>query len=396
MIGWRKQNVVDTERVASRFRSLYGREPRLFRAPGRVNLIGEHKDYNEGFVLPIAINLGITVAAGRREDRRVRVHSINLEESAEFDLCAPGPRQRGIWLDYVEGVARALLELELPLVGADMALCGDVSLGGGLSSSAALEMSAGLALLALSGIELDRKSLALAGQKAEHTYVGAKCGIMDQFIGTLGREGHALLIDCRRLEGTLVPLHLPDTDVVVCNSKVKHSLASSEYNMRRAECERGVAFLRAAMPGITALRDVRIDAFRLHQDRLPEPVRRRCRHVISENERTLAAARALESGALEEVGRLMNASHDSLRDDYEVSCRELDILVEAARSVDGVAGARMTGGGFGGCTVSLVRREALEVFRSVVGREYLGATGVSPDIFTVEAVDGAYELGTAG
>jgi galactokinase len=384
--------VVDRDAILTRFRTLYSREPRLFGAPGRVNLIGEHTDYNDGFVLPIAINLGITLAGAKRADRLVRVHSINLDESAEFDLDHPGPRRRGIWLDYVEGVAQALVELGLPIAGADMALGGDVSLGGGLSSSAALEMSVGMALLALSGIELDKKLLALSGQKAEHVYVGTQCGIMDQFIGAMGQAGHALLIDCRRLEGKLIPLHLPETVLVVCNTKVKHSLASSEYNTRRAECERGVEILREALPGIAALRDVSLADFARFQGRLPEPVRQRCRHVISENERTLAATHALETGAVEEVGRLMNASHNSLRDDYQVSCRELDIMVETARSVPGVAGARMTGGGFGGCTVNLVWREALDIFHTIVSQEYLWATGLTPDIFTVEASGGAAEI----
>lgn len=384
--------MVDRDAILTRFRTLYSREPRLFGAPGRVNLIGEHTDYNDGFVLPIAINLGITLAGAKRADRLVRVHSINLDESAEFDLDHPGPRRRGIWLDYVEGVAQALVELGLPIAGADMALGGDVSLGGGLSSSAALEMSVGMALLALSGIELDKKLLALSGQKAEHVYVGTQCGIMDQFIGAMGQAGHALLIDCRRLEGKLIPLHLPETVLVVCNTKVKHSLASSEYNTRRAECERGVEILREALPGIAALRDVSLADFARFQGRLPEPVRQRCRHVISENERTLAATHALETGAVEEVGRLMNASHNSLRDDYQVSCRELDIMVETARSVPGVAGARMTGGGFGGCTVNLVWREALDIFHTIVSQEYLWATGLTPDIFTVEASGGAAEI----
>jgi galactokinase len=384
--------VFDSEVIVARFRSLYDGEPRLFRAPGRVNLIGEHTDYNDGFVLPIAINLGITVAAAMRPDRRVRVYSVNLEESAELDLDHPGPRCRGSWLDYVEGVSQALSTNGTPLSGADMVLGGDVSLGGGLSSSAALEMSVGMALLVLSGRTPDKKALALAGQTAEHTYVGTKCGIMDQFIGTMGRAGHALLIDCRRLEGKLIPLRLPGVAVVVCNTKVKHSLAFSQYNTRRAECERGVEILREVMPGITALRDVSFVDFLQYQDRLPELVRRRCRHVISENERTLAAARALESGALDEMGRLMNASHESLRDDYEVSCRELDVLVEAARSVSGVAGARMTGAGFGGCTVNLVKRESLGRFHSTVIREYSAATGLTPDIFAVEASDGASEV----
>jgi galactokinase len=384
--------VFDSEAIVARFRSLYDGEPRLFRAPGRVNLIGEHTDYNDGFVLPIAINLGITLAAARRADRRVRVHSTNLNESVEFDLDHPGPRCRGIWLDYVEGIAQALLAQAIPLSGADMVLGGDVSLGGGLSSSAALEMSVGMALLALSGSTLDKRSLALAGQTAEHNYVGTKCGIMDQFIGTMGRAGHALLIDCRHLESKLVPLWLPGTAVVVCNTKVKHSLASSQYNARRAECERGIDILREMMPGITALRDVSSVDFLHYQDRLPELVRRRCRHVISENERTLATACSLELGFIDEIGQLMNASHESLRDDYEVSCRELDILVEAARSVSGVAGARMTGAGFGGCTVNLVQRESLDRFHSTVTREYTAATGLTPDVFVVEASDGASEI----
>jgi galactokinase len=384
--------VLETDALVARFQNLFPGEPRLFRAPGRVNLIGEHTDYNDGFVLPIAINLGTTVAAAGRNDKRVRIHSINLEESLEFDLDHPGPRCRGIWLDYVEGVAQALVAEGVPLMGADMILGSDVSLGGGLSSSAALEMSAGMALLALSGRTTDRKSLALAGQTAEHTYVGTKCGIMDQFVGAMGRAGHALLIDCRRLEGKLIPFRLRGIAVVVCNTKVKHSLASSQYNTRRAECERGVEILREPMPGIQALRDVTLVDFLRHQDRLPEPVRRRCRHVISENERTLAAARALESGALDEMGRLMNASHESLRDDYEVSCRELDVLVEAARSVSGVAGARMTGAGFGGCTVNLVKTESLDRFRATVTREYLAASGLTPDISVVESSDGASEI----
>jgi len=388
--------MVETRTVVARFRSLYGSEPRLFRAPGRVNLIGEHTDYNDGFVLPIAINLGITVAASAREDRRVRIHSTNFDESAEFDLDHPGPRCRGIWLDYAEGVAQALSSDGIRLSGADLVLNGDVSMGGGLSSSAAFELSVGMALLAVSGRTLDERSLALAGQRAEHTYVGTKCGIMDQFVGAMGRAGHALLIDCRRLEGKLIPLRLPGIAVVVCNTRVKHSLASSQYNARRAECEKGTQILKEAFHGVTALRDVSLNDFLRHQDQIAEPVRRRCRHVISENERTLAAAQALESGAIGEMGKLMNASHESLRDDYEVSCRELDVMVEAARSVRGVAGARMTGGGFGGCTVNLVKRDSLEEFHRAVAREYSAATGLTPEIFAVEASNGATELRRTG
>lgn len=387
--------MIDLDALVQKFRTLYGTEPRLFRAPGRVNLIGEHTDYNDGFVLPMAINHGTVVAAAKRADRRVHVHSLNLRESAEFDLDRPGPRKRGIWLDYVEGVAQALLGRGLKLAGADLALTSDVPIGGGLSSSAALEMSVGTALTGISGEEIDRIALALAGQEAEHKYVGMKCGIMDQFIASLGKAGHALLIDCRKLEGTLVPLGVQDMTVVVCDSRVKHALASSEYNARRAECEQGVAMLRELLPEIRALRDVRLSVFERLQERLPEVVRRRCRHVVSENERTLSAVRALQAGDVEEFGRLMAASHQSLRDDYEVSCRELDILVESAQSVPGVAGAGMTGGGFGGCTVNLVHKDATERFRETVTREYLGKTGQEPLILPVESSDCATEISSS-
>jgi galactokinase len=384
--------VSETETLGTVFRELYGSEPRLFRAPGRVNLIGEHTDYNEGFVLPMAIHRGTTVAAGKRADRIVRVHSVNMRESAQFDLDRPGPTQRGIWLDYVEGVAQALVSLGLSISGADLVITSDVSIGGGLSSSAALEISVATALVALSDVMVDKVQLALAGQKAEHTYVGAKTGIMDQFIATLAKADHALLIDCRTLEGTLVPLNLSGTTVVVCDTRVRHALASSEYNQRRAECERGVELLRSVVPGIRALRDVDIDAFKGKEHLLPGPIRRRCRHVITENARTLRATQALESGNAAEMGRLMTASHESLRDDYEVSCRELDVAVESALSVPGVFGARMTGGGFGGCTVNLVRREALEAFQDHVTREYTRKVGLAPTIFPAEASDGAGEV----
>jgi galactokinase len=384
--------VSNAETVRRVFRELFGGEPRIFRAPGRVNLIGEHTDYNDGFVLPMAINRDTTVAAAARPDRRVHVHSVNLQQTMEFDLDNPGPTRRGLWLDYVEGMAQTTLSAGARLSGANLVLTSDVSIGGGLSSSAALEISVGTALLGISGGSLDKIKLALAGQKAEHTYVGTKCGIMDQFIATLGKADHALLIDCRKLEGTLVPLNLDGTAIVVCDTRVRHSLATGEYNTRRAECEQGVELLRKAMPGIRALRDVSGEEFCRNEHLLPEPIRRRCRHVVTENDRTLGATRALESGDAAEMGRLMTASHRSLRDDYQVSCRELDILVDSALSVPGVFGSRMTGGGFGGCTVSLVLRGSLEQFQDAVSRKYLDATGLVPTIFPAEASDGASEI----
>lgn len=384
--------MIDTGMIRSAFRRLSAEEPRLFRAPGRVNLIGEHTDYNDGFVLPMTLDRGTVVAAAARPDRRVRAYSLNQNETVEFDLDAPAEGHRGTWLDYVEGVARELEKRGVKLRGADLALDSDVPTGAGLSSSAALEMSVGLALTAISGAEIDPVTLALAGQQAEHNYVGTKCGIMDQFVSSMGRKRSALLIDCRTLATIHIPFDTARVAVVVCDTRVKHQLASSAYNRRREECEEGVRLLAQALPGIKALRDVSPDDFERHAGLLPETVRRRCRHVVNENERTLRAADALRAGDFEEMGRLMRLSHVSLRDDYEVSCRELDLLVEAADSLDGVLGARMTGAGFGGCTVNLVRRDALAEFRRALPRSAERAGLHAPPVYVVETSDGAREV----
>lgn len=383
---------VDAKNLMRAFRELYHTEPRLFRAPGRVNLIGEHTDYNEGFVLPVAIERETIVAAAARSDRRIRVYSAEKKESVEFDLDRAGPKQRGVWQDYVEGVAQALLANGAQLCGADLALASDVPDGAGLSSSAALEISVGFALLSLSGAAIDRVRLALAGQQAEHEYVGTKSGIMDQFISAMGEKNHALLIDCRTLLATTIPFDTSRAELVICNTGVKHKLASSAYNQRRSECEQAVELLRVPMPDIHALRDVSVSDFEKYKEVLPEVIRKRCRHVVTENARTLAAVEALRGNDLPRMGQLMYESHASLRDDYEVSCAELDVLVEAAKSVDGVVGARMTGGGFGGCTVNLVWRERLAEFRNQVARSYNEAFGRVPDIYVSEASDGASEI----
>jgi galactokinase len=281
------------------------------------------------------------------------------------------------------------------LRGADLALSSDVPVGAGLSSSAALEVSAGLALSSLAGVRVDRVTLALAGQEAEHTYVGAKVGIMDQFIAALGQAGHALLIDCRTLETKAIPVDTRETVIAICDSRVKHELSASEYNTRRAECEQGVELLRRmGLHGIRALRDVSEADLQEYGDALPEVIGRRCRHVVTENARTLAAADALTNGRLAEMGQLMLASHASLSGDYEVSCRELDLLVSIAMSVSGgsVLGARMTGGGFGGCTVNLVRHDALTEFSDTITREYTAATGQTPNIYVSAAGEGAREV----
>ncbi len=371
---------------------MYGREPRLFRAPGRVNLIGDHTDYNEGFVLPMALDRETVVAGAVREDTRVRVHSLDLNRAGEFDLKAQGEKRRGSWLDYVEGMARVLQERGASVRGADLMIHSDVPIGAGLSSSAALEISVGLAFLSLSEQPVDLKTLALAAQRTEHEYVGIRSGIMDQLVSALGRRGHALLIDCRSLETKQIPLETQEVAFVICDTRVRHELASSEYNTRRAECERGVELLRAHVPGLRSLRELTVEDFQKYETLLPEVIRRRCRHVLTENARTLAAAGALETGDLATMGSLMYRSHESLRDDYEVSCPELNLPVEIAAGVPGTLGARLTGGGFGGCTVSLVRRASLAEFHTTITQKFSAAFSYEPALYPAEPGDGAEEI----
>jgi galactokinase len=385
--------MVETRALLAEFRRRFGEGAvRVFWAPGRVNLIGEHTDYNGGFVLPMAIDRGTIVAARPTGHRQVRVHTMNLDESADFDLDGARRPRTGSWLDYVEGVARSLETRGAWLGGADLVIQSTVPVGAGLSSSAALETSVGMALLTISGLAMDGKSLALAGQAAEHEYVGIKCGIMDQYVAAMGAAGHALLIDCRTVESTRVKIGFRDLAIVVCDTGVRHALASSAYNRRRAECELGVRLLAGFLPGVTSLRDIGPEAFQEYSKELPELVAKRCRHVITENYRTLGARTMLEEGDGAGFGRLMLDSHASLRDDYEVSCTELDHMVDAAMEVEGTLGARMTGGGFGGCTVNLVRNDCLDRFRDSVHREYARATNMAPTIHVVEAADGAKEL----
>lgn len=387
--------MADPEDIRRRFQELYGSRPRLFSAPGRVNLIGEHTDYNDGFVLPAAINRRTLVAAAVRNDRKVRVHSVEEGETLEFDLDGEPSATENSWLNYVEGVARILEMRDVELRGADLMVQSDIPSGAGLSSSAALEIGAGLALVEVSEAQIDMVALSLAAQTAEHTFVGTRCGIMDQLSSSLGRHGHALLIDCRSLEITPIRVDTTEMALVLCDTNVKHSLASSQYNKRREECERGVEMLREHLPGIRALRDVPQEDFERFGERLPEPIRSRCRHVITENARTLAAAEALRNGDYGTMGTLMARSHDSLRYDYEVSCPELDAMVEIARSVEGAIGARMTGGGFGGCTVNFVRRDRIGEFTDTIMREYASRTGNKASIYTIELEDGAGEMGSS-
>ena len=365
--------------LVSHFRRLFGAEPRLFRAPGRVNVIGEHTDYNDGFVMPAALDLSTWTAIAPRLDRRLRVHSRAFTASAEFDLDDPASAPYRDWSAYIRGVAIMLERAGHRLRGADLMIDGDLPMGAGLSASAALEVSVGYALLKISDIEIDLIELALCCQRAENEFVGMRCGVMDQFISCCGVEGCALLLDCRSLAARPISFD-PRTRLVICNTMVHHELASSEYNLRRQECERAVALLSGLISGMRALRDITPAQLDEHSALLPKGVLRYVRHVVSENARVLKAAAALEAADFAECGRLMNASHVSLRDDYQVSCRELDLMVELARGVEGSFGSRMTGGGFGGCTVSLVEAGAVDRFAAIVGKAYREATGMNPTI----------------
>lgn len=384
------EGFLNEEKVKSEFKEMFGTEMRLFRAPGRVNLIGEHTDYNDGFVMPVAIGFYTWVAAGKREDRVLEVYSKHYDEKITISLDSLSGPPRRHWSDFIRGVAATLGEAGYKLSGANLSIHGEVPLGAGLSSSASLEVAAALALSLLSGVDVPRRELVKLCQRAEHIYVGTRCGIMDQFIASFGAAGHALELDCRSLEFELLPM--PNgLRLVVCNSMVGHELASGEYNRRRTDCETGVSLLQRRMPGIKALRDVTRSDLERYKYLLPETVYRRCRHIITENYRVLAAAEALRAGDAKRFGHLMYLSHASMRDDYEISCEELDLLVELAASMPAVCGARMTGGGFGGCTVNLVTNERAEEFKHNVAEQYERRTGIAPDIYICEAAQGAEE-----
>ncbi len=396
--------MADLDALRAEFIARFAAPPRFFRAPGRVNLIGEHTDYNAGFVMPAAIQFYTTVGIAPRSDRRLRVRSTNFAETLEVSLPeigidAPMHQSGAHWIDYVVGVARALEQHGVAVPGADLLIHGEVPLGSGLSSSAALELSVALALSTLAGRVMDKVALAKLCQRAENEYVGMRCGIMDQFTSACGQAGHALRIDCRSLEYEAVRLdpghaeHGPSTQIVICNTMVRHKHAGGEYNRRREECEQGVRALTPYMPDIVALRDVSPTLLDTHKSYLDPLIFQRCRHVVTENARVLQAASALKRADLVEFGRLMSESHVSMRDDYAVSCDELDLMVRLASTIEGVLGARMTGGGFGGCTVNLVRTNAVPKFKSRIQDEYTQATGRRPELYVCEAADGAGPVG---
>ena len=379
--------------VTQRFEEEFGSSPKVFTAPGRVNLIGEHTDYNDGFVLPCAIGFTTRVAIAPRPDRRLVILSEGFPERFEFDLEKLPPTRRGAWVDYVLGVAVMLRQMEALCSGASVLVQGGVPIGAGLSSSAAIEVASALAFMSLNGAIFPMLQVAKICQRAENTFVGARVGIMDQFVACMGKQGHALRLDCRSLAYELIPIPA-DVRLVICNTMVKHEHASGEYNRRREECDEGVRLLSKWYPGIRALRDVSSEELERHAADLPQTILDRCRHVVNENQRVLDGSRALSSGDLNRFGSLMRKSHNSLRDLYAVSCEELDLMVEAAEGQPGFYGGRMTGGGFGGCTVNLVDEQYAEAFADEIRIRYFEKTKINADIYICSAANGSsFDLG---
>ncbi|HZO90656.1 MAG TPA: galactokinase [Chthonomonadaceae bacterium] len=383
------------QEITEKYTELFGGIPEfLVRAPGRVNLIGEHTDYNDGFVFPAAIDRDVLIAGTRRNDRQVRAYALNFNQSSTFTLdgVQPATEGRERWSNYVRAMAWVFAQEGLETVGMNCVVQGDVPLGSGLSSSAAMLVASGLAYATAAGIEIEPVRLALLAQRGEREFVGVNVGIMDQFISALGQKNHALLIDTRNLTYEAVPLPQSGVSIVIADTNKRRGLVDSEYNTRRAECEKAVEILKQWLPDIKALRDVSVEDFERYADRLPETIRKRARHVITEDARTLESVEALKAGDIARFGELMNASHESLKNDYQVSCKELDALVEAARAIEGVYGSRMTGAGFGGCTVSLVADAAVEAFKRAVPPRYKQATGLNTTIYVTTAAQGAQRI----
>jgi len=367
------------------FARLYGPGPvRFFRAPGRINIIGEHTDYNEGFVLPAAIDCSVLVAVRPRKDRDVRAYSANLRRQTRFNLSRLA-RAANAWNNYIKGVAWVLETEGYRLPGLDLALESDVPVGAGLSSSAALEVAAAFAWQKIAGLKIAGPRLAVLCRRAENEFVGVPCGIMDQFASRMGKRGSAILLDCRTLRWQRIALDDREVRFVVADTGVRRALASSEYAVRRKQCEQAVEHLKQWLPRVRSLRDVAGREFEVLSKRLPALLRKRARHVITENARVHACARAIAAGDWGSVGALMNASHESLRRDYQVSSPELDDLARLARGVRGVMGARMMGAGFGGCVIALVRRRATDELAARVLRKY-------PQVFACSIENGAEEI----
>lgn len=384
-------------KIFENFYEMFGRSgnAHAYFAPGRVNLIGEHTDYNGGNVFPCALNKGTYGVIRGRTDKIVRLFSENYPKSGvfEFDIDSLTTSKTGSWVDYVNGVVWALKEKGYILDhGFEILICGNLPNGAGLSSSASLEVLTGIMLRDEFDLEIDLKEIALVGQYAENKYNGCNCGIMDQFASAMGKENAAIFLDTNTLKYVWVPLELEDASIVITNSNVKHSLVESEYNQRRKECETALKDLQQVID-VEALCELDVDQFERYKLSIKDDTcRKRAKHAVYENQRTIEGVTALREGNITKFGKLMCESHESLRDDYEVSCKEIDILVELAWKLPGVIGSRITGGGFGGCTVSIVKNEAVENFKSVVGENYRLQTGLETEFYVVSPGEGARKI----
>jgi galactokinase len=373
--------------IAADFQERFGYEPLQVRAPGRINLIGEHTDYNAGFVLPAAVDKEMFFAVGLNDAGTIRLRAYDLDES--FEIAADRVHRSDVqWANYLLGVVAQFQKRGVQVPGFDCVMGGNVPIGAGMSSSAAVECGLGFALNTLLETNFDRMELAHMGQSAEHEYAGVKSGLMDQFASLFGQAEHLVRLDCRSLAYEYFPFDTSVCRLVLCNSGVKHSLASSEYNKRREECEQGVAVLQKHYPDIKTLRDATQAQLAVHQGEMDPVVYKRCTYVVQENQRVLDACDQLTAGNLAEVGKLMYASHAGLRDDYEVSCPELDILVKLAEGRPGVFGGRMMGGGFGGCTINLVTVDQVEPFVEYMTAEYERSTGIKLETYQTTIVGG--------
>lgn len=381
--------------VKETFEKLFGQEPDgVYFAPGRVNLIGEHTDYNGGHVFPCALTIGTYGAVKKRADRKLRFYSVNFSKSgvveSSLDECDPANAGADGWTAYPKGVIWTFIKKGINIdCGLDIVINGNIPNGSGLSSSASFEVLIGTMLKDLWGLDISMIDIALYGQYSENNYNGMNCGIMDQFASAMGRKDNAIFLDCASLEYEYAPMVLPDAKIVITNSKVKHSLVDSAYNDRRSSCEKALSELQSVI-GINTLGELSIEDFEKYKVAIKDEVRvRRAKHAVYENQRTIRAVKALKDNDIEEFGRLMNQSHVSLRDDYETSCKECDILASTAWDIPGVIGSRITGGGFGGCTVSIVKNEAVESFKEIITSEYKKQTGIDCEIYVVDCGDGA-------
>lgn len=386
---------MNTDQLKETFIGLYGEsegEIKIFFSPGRVNLIGEHTDYNGGYVFPCALSFGTYILVRINHTRKVRFATTNFDHRGEVNLDEPFEKEGKSWINYPVGVLNEFRKTAREIEGVDLLYSGDIPNGAGLSSSASIEMVTAFAMNHLFEFGLDRMDLVKLSQKAENLFVGVNCGIMDQFASGMGAADHALFLNCDTLDFERVPLKLKGMKIIIANTNKRRGLADSKYNERRAQCESAVEAIRT-QKNIKHLSDLNLDEFNSMSHLIhDEDQKKRARHVISENNRTLTAIDALNSGDIEAFGQLMNQSHDSLRDDYEVTGKELDTLVEEARKIEGTVGSRMTGAGFGGCTVSIVKEDAVESFIREVGKGYAERTNLTADFYVAEIGDGSKQI----